>query len=121
MKISEMSNEQAAQALIDLTEPISRICDDQQLEELLEKYKSMKEEPMFKTIGQILPRIISYAIKDHKDDIYKIVSVLIDKPIPEVAEMKLFDTIKVVRESWDEVLTGFFTSLGKQIKETVEG
>jgi len=120
MKISEMSNEQAAQALIDLTEPISRICDDQQLEELLEKYRTLKEESMFKTIGQLLPRIISYAIKDHKDDIYKIVSVLIGKPISEVAEMKLFDTIKVVRESYDEVLVSFFTSLGKPIKTTGE-
>ena len=120
MKISEMSNEQAAQALIDLTEPISRICDDQQLEELLEKYRTLKEESMFKTIGQLLPRIISYAIKDHKDDIYKVVSVLIGKPVSEVAEMKLFDTIKVVRESYDEVLASFFTSLGKPIKTTGE-
>lgn len=118
MKISEMTNDQAADALIRLTKPVSSICDDEKLDELLEKYKELKEESIFKTVGQLMPRIVAYAIQEHKADFYEIVSVLIGKPVSEVANMKVTDTIRVVKDSYDEVLASFFTSLKRPGKNT---
>jgi len=118
MKISEMTNDQAAEALIRISAPVSSICDDEKLDELLEKYKELKEESIFKTVGQLLPRIVAYAIKEHKNDFYEIVSVLSFKTVEEVANMKVTDTIKVVKDSYDEVLGSFFTSLRKPQKNT---
>ena len=118
MKISEMTNDQAVDALIRLTVPVSNICDDSELDNLLEAYKTLKEESIFKTIGQLMPKLVSYAIKNHKEDFYEIISVLIDKPVAAVANMKLTETIKIIRESYDEVLASFFTSFMKQGKNT---
>lgn len=118
MKISEMTNDQATEALIRLTVPVSNICDDDELDNLLEKYKTLKEESVFKTVGQLMPQLVSYAIKNHKADFYEIISILIDKPVAVVANMKVTDTIKVIRESYDEVIASFFTSFMKQGKNT---
>ena len=120
MKISKMTLDQAAEALIRISAPVSSICDDEKLDELLEKYRELKEESIFKTVGQLLPRIVAYAIKEHKKDFYEIVSVLSLKTVEEVANMTVTDTIKVIKDSYDEVLASFFTSLRKPQKNTEE-
>lgn len=120
MKISEMTNDQAAKALIRISAPIEALCNDPKLDEILETYKATKEEPFFKSVGALLPKFITYAIRTHKDDLYEIISTLIGKTVEEVANMNIMDTVKVVRESYDEVLQGFFTSSVKPGKITGE-
>lgn len=110
MKISEMNNEQAAKALIRLSEPIESLCNDPKLDEMLETYKETREEPLFKSLGALLPKFIAYAIQAHKEDVFEIISTLVGKTPEEVANMNFLQTIKEVRESYDEVLQGFFTS-----------
>lgn len=120
MKISEMTNDQAAKALIRISAPIEALCNDPKLDEMLDTYKATKEEPFFKSVGALLPRFIAYAIKAHKDDLYEIISTLIGKTVEEVGNMNIMETVKVVRESYDEVLQGFFTSSVKPEKITEE-
>ena len=121
MKISEMTNDQAAEALIRLAVPFGNICDDEKMVEMMEKYsKAQKNIPAVRAIGQMLPDAVAYAFKEHKDDLYEIVGTLTFKNKAQVAQMKFFDTIKVLKDSYDEVLQSFFTSSVKQIKKTVE-
>ena len=116
MKISEMTNEQATEAMIRLAEPIGNLCDDEKAMELLQKYKSMSDMPFIRTIGRILPEFMAYAFKTHKADLFEIVGALNFKTAKEVGDMNFIDTVNIVRESYDDVLKGFFQSskaLGK--------
>jgi len=119
MKISEMTNDQAAEALIRLAVPFGSICEDEEAIKMIEKYNDMKNEPVIKTIGTLLPQLVAYMFKTHKNDLYEIVGALTMKSTAAVAKMNFMDTIKTVRESYDEVLHGFFTSSASQIANNV--
>ena len=122
MKISEMTNDQATEALIRIATPLGTICDDEKMVELIEKYNGVnKGLPAIRAIGQILPDVATYALKEHKNDLYEIVGALTFQTREKVGKMKLFETIKVFKDSYDEVLHNFFTSSVKQIKQTAEG
>ena len=121
MKISEMTNDQAADALIRLAVPFGNICDDEKMVKMMETYtKKQKKLPAVRAIGQLLPEVVGYAFKEHKDDIYEIVGTLTQQTKEQVSKMKFFDTVKVVKDSYDEVLASFFTSSVRQIKEAAE-
>ena len=120
MKFIEMNNEQVADALIRISDPLENLCNDPKLDELIEKYKASKEEPLMKTVGAVVPLFIALAIKDHKADLYEIISVIIGKPVKVIERMNILDTIKEVRESWNEVLTGFFQSTMPQTSKAEE-
>lgn len=110
MKISEMTNDQAAQALIDLAEPIGRICDDEEAVNLVVEYKGNARKPLFYALGRILPRLTANLVKTHKDDVYEIVSILGGVKRETVGGMQLTESIKILRDSYDDVLASFFTS-----------
>lgn len=120
MKISDMTNDQAAEALIRLSVPFGNICEDEAAMNMIEEYKNLNKAPLIQTIGKLLPQVISYILKSHKDDLYEIIGSLTFKSKAAVAKMNFVETVKVVRESYDEVLQSFFTSSVKQIKESGE-
>ena len=120
MKISEMTNEQAADALIRLSVPFGNICDDEKMVGMIDEFNRMKNIPVIQTVGKIIPKVVTYALKEHKEDVYEIVGALTMKTMAQVAEMNFIETIKVFKDSYDEVLQGFFTSSTEQIKKTVE-
>lgn len=117
MKISEMTNEQASETLIRITAPIGNICEDEEAMKLFEEYKSMSEAPFWTTIGKLIPKVVAYMFKKHKDDLYEFISAITFKTKEEVANMNFVETINVVRNSYDEVLATFFPSAGKQVKK----
>lgn len=114
MKISEMNNEQAAKALIRIAKPVSNICDDADAVKMFDELKGLDKMPVLRAVGKMLPQFVQYALVKHKDDLFEIIGALTEKSMKEVQEMRFFDTLKVVRDSYDEVLAGFFTSSGKQ-------
>lgn len=121
MKISEMNNEQAAEALIRLSAPLGNICDDEEMVALIDEYGESNKLPFIQTVGRLLPKAVTYALKSHKDDLYEIVGALTFKTREQVAEMNFFETIKAVRDSYDEVFAGFFISSGKPENKTGGG
>ena len=120
MKISEMNNEQATEAMIRLSVPFGNLCDDEKVVEMINKYRDMKDTPMIQTIGRVLPEIVMYAFKTHKDDLYEMVGALTDQTVEKVAKMNFVKTINVLKESYDDVLKDFFTSSKRQIKQIAE-
>lgn len=119
MKISEMNNEQAAEALIRLSVPFGNLCDDEKVVELIKKYQNNSEVPAIQTLGRALPEVVSFAFKEHKNDLFEIVGALTNQSQIQVAKMNFVTTIKVLRESYDEVLKDFFTSSKQRISEAV--
>ena len=114
MKISEMNNEQATEALVRLSVPFGNICEDEKMVQLIEDYNKNRKTPMIQAFGKLFPQICTYALKEHKSDMYEIVGALTFKTQSEVAKMNFFETAKVLRESYDEVLINFFTSSVRQ-------
>ena len=110
MKISEMNNEQAADALIKLAEPFENICGDEEMLELMEKVKDAQGKPVIQTLGDILPKFVLYALKKHRNDLYAIIGALTMQPVAEVARMNFKKTVDTVKESYDDIIRDFFTS-----------
>ena len=110
MKLSMMTNDQAADALVRLSAPIGNICDDEEITVISQKYRDMKDVENIRALGRLLPEITAYALKKHKADFYEIIGVLVGKTKDEVAKMTFADTLKAVKESYDEVLRDFFIS-----------
>ena len=63
-----------------------------------------------KVISSMLPKFVPILLKDHKADLYEIISVLSGKARKDIGQMKLTETITVLRESIDDDLIGFFKS-----------
>lgn len=109
MKISEMNNDQAAECLIRIAEPVSNLCDDEDLVTMLDEFSKMNDLGIVRAIGRMLPKLVTYVLKKHKKDFYEIIGALDGRPTREVAQMPFMDTVKLVQDSYDDVLRDFFT------------
>ena len=118
MKISEMTNDQATDAIIRIATPLSNICDDEKMLEIIDIIGKMGEMSLLTAIGKVLPQIATYALKDHKNDVYEIIGALQMKSAEQVGKMNFAETIKAVKESYDDILAGFFTdSVASAVKK----
>ena len=108
MKISEMNNEQATEALVRIATPVGNICDDEKTVAMFEQFKRFGEETSLQEIGRMIPQITTLLLKSHKEDIYEIVGALTFKTVKQVAGMNFMETVQVIKESYDEVLHNFF-------------
>ena len=120
MKISEMTNDMAAQALIRLSEPISNICDDDDMLKLLDEVQGMKDEIAIRAIAKLIPKFVAFGIVKHKKDLYEIVGALMMEPTSKVGGMNFVQTIQALEDSYDDVLASFFTRSVKQAKNSEE-
>lgn len=118
MKISEMTNDQATECLIRISAPFGAICEDDEILTVLDEYNKMKNQPFIKAVGKLIPKLVACALVKHKEDLYEIVGALTFKPIEAVAKDNFVQTVKVFRDSYDEVLKDFFTSSVEQAKKT---
>ena len=118
MKISEMTNDQATEAMLRLTGPFSSICEDEEMLTFLDTLNAMKSDdtPFIKVIGRVIPQFVTLALKKHRHDLYEIVGALTLTPIGKVGLMNFKETIDAVKESYDDILAGFFTSSAQAMK-----
>ena len=116
MKLSEMTNDQAAEVMIKLAEPIGLICDDEEAVQMIDDYKQRYKKPLFYAVGNLIPRLVGYLMKKHRAELYEIIAALSGKKTAEVGKMNLKETVDLVRDSYDEVLQVFFPSYASAIK-----
>lgn len=109
MKISEMTNDQATDALIRLSVPFANLCDSDELMEILTDAINIRKQPPLKIIGKIIPKLVTYGLKEHKRDVYEIVAALQQIPTEQVAKMNFKETVDMIKASYDEILAGFFS------------
>jgi hypothetical protein len=113
MKISQMNNEQAADAMIKLAQPISNLMEDKETAKLLETMTSTeRDESGIAYFGKMLPKIVAFCLKGHKDDVFAIVGALLMQPVSEVGKMNFLETCNAIKESIDEEFIGFFRRSG---------
>ena len=116
MKISEMTNEQAADAMVKIAPAIQNLLNDENTKPMLEKLANAKGMDTVQIVATILPQAVAFCMKDHKDDLFAIVGALTMQPVSKVGKMNFVSTVKELRESFDEDFLGFFNSSGNQTK-----
>jgi hypothetical protein len=112
MKISMMTNDQASEAMIRISTPMANILDDKNSKELIDSMADLARNSSTGAISALLPKFVSFCLKDHKADLYEIIGALTFKPASHVGKMNFMETIKEMRESIDEDFIGFFKSSG---------
>lgn len=123
MKISEMTNDQAANAMIRLSGAFSALCEDDDMIKILDKVQKLNGEKAITMIGKIIPEFVVFGLKKHKEDFYEIIGALTEQPTSKIGAMNFVQTVNELRNSYDEVVKDFFTLPAKagktQEKESV--
>ena len=109
MKLSEMNNDQATDALIKLSGPFENICGDDEVKEALDEISKLNDKHVIEAIGTLIPLMTNLLLKKHKRDLYEIVSALTMKPITAIGKMNFKETVNALQESYDDILRDFFT------------
>ena len=123
MKISEMTNDQATHAMIQLSGPFANICDDDDMMAILDEVQKLRDNagvPVIKAIAKILPKFVQFGLVKHKKDLYEIVGALLGASSKEVGAMNIVQTIQAVKDSYDEILASFFTRSASAVTNSAE-
>lgn len=115
-----MTNDQAAEVMIRLADPVGAICDDEEAVQMIEEYKKRYRMPLFYAVGKMIPTLVGYLLKKHKSELYEIISILSGEKQADVGGMNFAETVKVLRDSYDETLSVFFRSSGSAIMTAVK-
>lgn len=119
MKLSELSTDRALDALCELTPYVSNICTDEDFVGTIGEQINVDDKAnvygllmvFARKIGEIVPTLL----KTHRADVYGILSVLNEKSVNEIAKQPLADTIRQVREAFEDTgLLSFFKSFAQQ-------
>lgn len=111
MKISQMTTDQAADVLIRIADPAANIMHDSDALAMLDDLSNSNADNAVKFFADNIPKVTVVLLKNHRSDVYEIVAALAEKTIDEVANQKITETIKDIKESWDGELIDFFGSL----------
>lgn len=110
MKISQMTTDQAADALIRIAEPASNIMHDKDTVEVLEKLARGNDNALSFIADNLIP-VTTILLKTHRTDVYLVLSALSGKSVDEIGKQKITATIADVKDCWDDELADFFGSL----------
>ena len=110
MKISEMTNDQATDAMVRISVAFGSICEDSEMSSMIDELEKMGNTPIVTAIPKGLPKFALLAFRKHKDDLYEIVGARSAKNKSEVGAMNFKETIALIKDSYDEILGDFFTS-----------
>lgn len=110
MKISEMNNDQATDAMVRISAALGFICEDEEMLSVIDDLQNLGNTPIVNAIPRVLPKFASLAFRKHKDSLYEIIGALCQKSKKDVGKMNFKETITMIKESYDDVLRDFFTS-----------
>lgn len=106
--IATMTNDQATEAMIRIASATSTICEDSDVQTILNDLSNSKDQNIIVAIPKFLPRIVTLAFKKHKGDLYELVSAMSQTPVSEVGKLTFGETVDIIKANVD-VLKGFFT------------
>lgn len=118
MLISQLTTDRAADVLIELTPYIANIVKDEILTNTLGKTidtEGMSRIGIVAAGVQRLSDYIPFLLKDHRSDLYGILSILNEKTAKEIAAQNIMQTISMTKEVLqDKDLIDFFKSFMSQ-------
>nr|DAY32948.1 MAG TPA: hypothetical protein [Caudoviricetes sp.] len=118
MKLSKLTTEQAVDVLCELTPYIANITGDKVLlDELGKKFdgKGKSVAELYTYGAQKYAMLVPVLLKDHRADVFGILSVLNDTTAEVVAKQNVLTTILQIRSVFkDKDLLDFFRSFGQE-------
>lgn len=113
MKLSDLSTDRALDVLCELTPYIDRITNDKEvvstIGKVVEPDAELNQYGSFMLIMGRLSEFVPLLLKNHRPDVYGILSILNEKSKEEIAYQPLGETIRQLREAFqDEDLMAFF-------------
>lgn len=117
MKISELSTDRGLDVLVEITPYVSNIATSETLAVELKKLAETPVSGLKSSLQQmvfgadVFSRLIPILLKERRNDVYGILAVLNEKPIEEIAEQNIMQTISMIREVFsDKDMLSFFKS-----------
>lgn len=117
MKISEMTTDQATEAMIRISSAFGTLCEDEEMLQMIDQFNGIKWRD---AIRGLIPKFVFAMLKNHKAELYEIVGALNCVPASTIGTYKIVDTIAIVRNSWDDVMSSFFPTSDTQNQEVEE-
>lgn len=116
MKLSQLTTEQAADVLCELTPYIANITGDKALlDELANKFdsKGKSAAELYTFAAHKYATLVPILLKDHREDVFGVLSVLNETELDKIAKQNIMETMKQVRDLFrDKDLLDFFKSFG---------
>ena len=120
MKLSALTTDKAADVLVEITPYISNIVKDETFTNKLGKAIRKDELTEIGVLAAGIDRLadfVPFLLKDHRTDVYGILSVVNEKTVDEVAAQNIMVTMNETREILkDEDFVSFFKSFASQGK-----
>ena len=111
MKISQMTNDQAADALVRMAEPVSHIvADEEALPMLQDLFMESKSKNPLEGWAAVLMRFVPFCLKKHRSDLYTIIAALDNKADGNIGKLNFMSTLRVLKDSMDKELLDFLRS-----------
>jgi len=126
MRLRDINNDKAMDILCDLTVPLATIGEDKELIKAMLKRitvgdKTSEEEKKALGFMQTVKNckvLIPKLLKEHRSEVYEILSIINEKDIEEIRKQNPIMTINQIKELFqDEELISFFSSQVKSEKE----
>ena len=110
MKISQMTTNQAADALVKISAYAANILDDAEMMNLIKETGKNGVDDAMSGWSKLLTKLVPMCLKTHREDLFAIIAALDDKTAEDVGKLKLIETLNILRESVDKELLDFFDS-----------
>ena len=118
MKLSELTTERAADVLCELTPHIANITGDKALQdELANKFDSKGKSvaELYTFAAHKYATLVPILLKAHREDVFGVLSVLNETELDKIAKQNIMETMKQVRDLFqDKELLDFFKSFGQE-------
>ncbi len=120
MKLSELNTDRALDVLCELTPCIYNITSDKEIVDSVSRVINVDRKEtnvygQYLLLAERVVEILPLLLKNHRADVYGILSVLNEKPAAEIAAQPVRDTIRQVKEAFqDEELLSFFRSSARR-------
>ena len=118
MKLSQLTTERAADVLCELTPYIANITGDKSLlDELANKFdsKGKSAAELYTFAAHKCAALVPILLKGHREDVFGILAVLNETEPEKLAKQNIMETMKQVRDLFqDKDLLVFFKSFGQE-------
>lgn len=109
MKLSDMNTKQLAAALCRLTQPVSRIAKDEEINKMLSDMAKQKKMTMAEKAGALL-ELVPLLLDKHYADAIQIIAAMTGRLDAEVETLNGMEMIAELRNSIDAEFVRFFRS-----------
>lgn len=119
MKLSQLTTDQLAEALVRITPPLCRIARDSRVLAVLDalSFDHLDAQPPLRSLSLMGEKLIPLLLTDLADDLYAVFSVLTGKPADTLRAQSGLTTLRDLMDAWDKELLTFFTSAGSAAQE----